>query len=161
MESNFERPNALGDRNVETVSPDEASQALAALAADQTLIRAAARPPQWYYPSFSLCLGLVVAVNGAIPDRWIIGRIAALILIAFMEGVFFGSYQKVRKVKFGLTQSMTARSIPTFLMGFVGVALVLVMDIPSVRGLFPWWVHVCLGVIVAVGLYAAARFADR
>jgi len=149
MESNFD------------VSPAEASQNLAAVEADQTAIRTAAKPPRWYNPSFALCLGVIVVVNGVVPDSWIALRIILLVLICVAEGVLFGTYLNVRNVKVGLSQSLTAKRVPIFIVGIVTIAVVLVMQLPSVRALFPWWAHVCIGAVLALLLYLAAQHADK
>ena len=149
MESNFD------------VSPSEASQNLAAVEADQTAIRTAAKPPRWYNPGLSLCLGGIVVVNGVIPDSWIALRIILLLLITFTEGMLLGGYLNVRKVKVGLFRPMTAKSVPIIVVCLVALALILVMLIPSVRAFIPWWAHVCMGAVLALVTYLAAQYADK
>jgi len=151
MESNFEKdPRA-------NVSPEEAAQAIAAITADQSTIRTEAKPPKWYYPGFSLCMGALVAISGILPSGSLT-LIILLLVIVLLEGIMLGTYLRVRKVK---TKVSTSDLILGASLGVVTIAVLWIVQMPSVQTVFPWWADVCVGAAVALLWYIITRFADR
>ena len=142
------------------VSPSEASQSLAAVEADQTAIRTAAKPPKWYIPCLSLCLGLIVIISGILPmGSW--AAIILLIFIAAVEGFMLGMFRSVQRVKGRWSTSTIARSMPFFIVWLAAVAAMIVMQVTSIHDLFPWWADICVGAVIAVLAYFSAQYASR
>jgi len=140
------------------VSPDEAAQAIAAIAVDQTAIRTAVAPPSWYILLVSICLGAIYA-RFAVPDSWTWILISAkiLILAGILTAVIylFARRKSVRAGRLALFGS-PRRAIPIIALFVVIVVLTCIEPLPV-----PWWGHLCIGVCVGTVTYVIARWAWR
>ena len=154
MESNFEKESS---GSTTTLSPDQASYALSAVAADQASTRAAAVPPKWYVLLVSIYTGVMFA-QYAIPDSvWLVGKLLAIILIVALLAamVWFVKHRPVDPGRFALFHSVRG-AIPIIVLITAIVALTCVEPLS-----IPWWGHLCIGACLGVATYYIARWAWR
>ena len=156
MESNFEGGSS---GNIQTVSPDEASRALSAVAVDQEATRKAAMPPRWYLLLGSICIGVLFAAF-AIPESrtWLKACILLPVIVIYLLIIhWFAKHQSVKKGRWALIVPLRPSSIPMIVVLVVLIALLLVEPITALA----WWGHVCIGICVGAATYAVTSWTWR
>ena len=163
MENNLDEDLFVGqqsDNDESTpMTPDEVSQILARIAADQTATRGAVEPPWWYVLIVSLCMGGLFVVF-AIPESLVWLKFCVEIaIIAVLLFIILWSvrHRSVKVGKWTLFAPFRRGSIPLILLFAVFAALLLMEPFSGL----PWWAHLCVGACVAVVAYPVVRWSWR
>ena len=144
------------------VSPDEASQTLDGLAADQVAVRSAAVPPQWFVVMVSVLVGGLFAVI-ALPEpwQWLGTAIAGLGDVAVIVAlVWRRNHVTVRLGTFALFTP--ARPGLILIIAWIAMILIAVpFLLPSMQDHFPWWACLCTGLVIGILTYTVMSWAWR